>query len=222
MKQEKYWQAVKDTLSISTDELYEVLTITKDNPYICWNEEQQVLMGTYHPYPESYPAGSAVTLQWGDVWVFSPPEAVAWYQKYYGHRLPREQNWGWRFNALMGLAPDKHYTHFTLFWVNPRYLLRPAYNMDITSSTGRKNFDDYVEQDYRQWFFQRMQYAYQQNISPWTRLGYTYDWASEDEEYGLSEFLVRKNTMVRVQQTITVADFVAYLQISGKQSSKPK
>ena len=37
---------------------------------------------------------------------------------------------------------------------------------------------------------------------PWTRLGYTYDWADNGEEYGLSEFVVRKNSEVKVAYTV--------------------
>lgn len=45
---------------------------------------------------------------------------------------------------------------------------------------------------------------------PWTRLGYTYDWGAEDE-YGLTEFLVLKNSTIEVEFTKTIDEFFDWL-----------
>ena len=46
---------------------------------------------------------------------------------------------------------------------------------------------------------------------PWTRLGYTYDWADNGQEYGLSEFLIRQGAEVEVAFTMTTEEFIAWL-----------
>lgn len=54
---------------------------------------------------------------------------------------------------------------------------------------------------YRQWFSNRADTIYKvgsyddmrQWGFPWTRLGYTYDWGSADDHFGLSEFVIRLN-----------------------------
>ena len=45
-----------------------------------------------------------------------------------------------------------------------------------------------------------------------TRLGYTYDWGAEGKKYGLTEFLILKDSHVRVQFTKNVPTFVRWLE----------
>lgn len=50
--------------------------------------------------------------------------------------------------------------------------------------------------------------SYFEGAYPWTRLGYTYDWADNDTEYGLTEFLVLNKSKVKVEFTDTTAEFI--------------
>ena len=43
--------------------------------------------------------------------------------------------------------------------------------------------------------------------SPWTRLGYTYDWGNQASEVGLSEFVVWAKTTVKVESVTQNADY---------------
>jgi hypothetical protein len=42
---------------------------------------------------------------------------------------------------------------------------------------------------------------------PWTRLGYTYDWAPDAKEVGMSEYVLQTGSGIWVEQTTTAAAF---------------
>ena len=46
---------------------------------------------------------------------------------------------------------------------------------------------------------------------PWTRLGYTYDWADNGTEYGLTEFIVNSGAEVEVEFTQNMDEFLDQL-----------
>lgn len=59
-----------------------MITITKESDDVIWNEAgDKVLMLTFHRYPDSYPDGADVNLEWGQVWVTSAGEMQGWYQE---------------------------------------------------------------------------------------------------------------------------------------------
>ena len=73
---------------------------------------------------------------------------------------------------------------------------------DITETEMTDAFSEEVDEDYKEWFDSNIISSYFDGKYPWTRLGYTYDWADNGEEYGLSEFVVRKNSEVKVAYTV--------------------
>lgn len=80
-------------------------------------------------------------------------------------------------------------------WVKLEDIFRPAYVSDIKETEMADSFSDDVSEDYKEWFDANIISSYFEGQYPWTRLGYTYDWAMDNgEEYGLSEFVVRKNS----------------------------
>ena len=66
--------------------------------------------------------------------------------------------------------------------------------------------------EYKAWFDSNIILSYFDSAYPWTRLGYTYDWAAGGSDYGLSEFLVRKDAVAQVEFTMSTDDFVAWLE----------
>ena len=66
--------------------------------------------------------------------------------------------------------------------------------------------------EYEEWFNSNILSSYFSSWGqyPWTRLGYTYDWGAEDE-YGLTEFLVLKNSTIEVEFTKTIDEFFDWL-----------
>ncbi len=101
-----------------------------------------------------------------------------------------------RLKQYLGLNPDHRYERFVELWVRSEDLFRPCADPDVAdrfcnleASKKRppkvKNIDDYGA-------FLRLlkQQSYQPDGRPWTRLGYTYDWAYGQRGVGASEYML--------------------------------
>ena len=201
-----YQQAINDAVVAENDEILPVVEIKKDNDMVRWNEAgDKVLLLTFHRFPDSYPDGADVNLKWGTVWTFSEKEFAAWYEK----NGANVKDWSLRIKQLLGMPETSENSYITAMWASPEDLQRPAYVTDITSQM-KNSFDEDAPEDesYVNWFNSNAVYSYCDNTYPWTRLGYTYDWADNDTEYGLSEFLVAAGADVTVEYTKTVDDFI--------------
>lgn len=207
--EELYNNAVKDALTVEPDEILPVINITPESNMVTWNNSKdKILLLTFHKYPDSYPAGDNVSLAWGDVWTFTDKEFEAWFDK----NNTDIDNWGLRLNQLLGLPPETSNICVTGFWVSPENVIRPAYVTDITSTEMKEKFTDSVDADYKAWFDNNIIWSYFDSAYPWTRLGYTYDWADNGTEYGLSEFIVKKDSDVGVEFTYGLEDFINHVQ----------
>lgn len=202
--EELYARAVEDAKTIEPEELLPLkTTLTRDDPYAQWNQQgDQVLVCTWNDTPEDYPDGAGVTVGEEAVWVFSGPEFEAWYAANAGG----VEDWELRLCQLLGLPPDTGYTHFTTLWAAPEDLLRPAFNPDVTASTMVEELTG--EDWYQTWFEDNTAASYDGDGYPWTRLGYTYDWADNGTEYGMTEFIVESGAEVKVEFTETTEEFL--------------
>lgn len=208
--EELYAAATKDAMTVEPEEVLPVLTLNPGDPQTTWNQEGKVLLLSWHRYPDSYPAGQEVTLEWDDVWCFTDQEIADWYVS----NRDGVTDWTLRLEQLIGLPPDKGYTHFTAMWASPEDIVRPAYVSDIALSQMVDAFSEDVDPEFHAWFDDNIIWSYYHSQYPWTRLGYTYDWADNGAEYGLSEFLVKKGAKVDVEFTYTTEEFLDWL---GKQ-----
>jgi len=203
-----YTQAVKDAMTIEPEEILPVLKLTKDNDLVTLNDKNEVLLVTWHKYPDSYLAGQQVTLKYGAVWTFTDKEMVRWYKS----NENGVSDWNLRFKELIGLPPDSKYTHFTAMWVPIDKIKRPAYSCEVRNDVTNVKFAENVDKNFMQWFDSNIVTSYFEDAYPWTRLGYTYDWADNGTEYGLSEFLVEKGATARVEFTYSTQDFIKWLE----------
>ena len=62
---------------------------------------------------------------------------------------------------------------------------------------------------YKSWFDSNIIGSYFDKFYSWTRLGYTYDWADNGTEYGLSEFLIFSGAKAFVEYTYTVDEYIS-------------
>ena len=207
---ELYSLSVEDAVFAEEDEIIPLVEIDKESSMVSWNEEgDSVLMMTLHKYPDSYPDGSEVSLKWGEVWTVTEKEFIAWYKE----NGDNVTDWSLRLNQLLGMPADNGATHITAMWVKPDALLRPAYETDITKQVTNGFDENNPESDkYIQWFNNNIIHSYFDSAYPWTRLGYTYDWADNGKEYGLSEFLIQKDAEVKVEFTKTISEFIAWTE----------
>lgn len=202
--EELYIQAVEDAKTIEPEELLPLkTTLTRDDPYAQWDQQgDRVLVCTWNNTPEDYPDGTDVIVGEEPLWVFSGAEFAAWY----ADNADGVEDWELRLCQLIGLPSDAGYTHFTTLWADPNDLLRPAFDPDVTTSTmaGELTGEDW----YRSWFEDNTAASYGADGYPWTRLGYTYDWADNGTEYGLTEFILPTGAEAAVERTVTTRAYL--------------
>lgn len=206
--QQLYDAAVKDSITIEQDEILPVISLEQGSPFATYDDKGRILLCTFHKYPDSYPDGADVTITWSDVWTFSGAEMLDWYNQ----ESDDVSDWPLRLKQLIGLPPDSEYSHVTAMWVNPDDIVRPANVQDIGDIQMKDSLADNTDDDFKEWFDDNIVWSYFESDYPWTRLGYTYDWAQDSDEYGLSEFLVMDNSNVTVQYTVTIDEFISMLE----------
>ena len=93
-------QAVEDAMIAEDGEILPVVSLDEGEPYAVYNEEGRVLLYTFHKYPDSYPDGTDVKLEWGNVWTFTGGELEDWYQE----NKEGVTDWQTRMKELLGLT----------------------------------------------------------------------------------------------------------------------
>lgn len=202
-----YQEAVLDAMTVEADEILPLVTITPQSELVTW-QDGKILLLTVNSHPERYATGSTFTLP-GDIWAVTDLEFFAWYVE----NKQGVTDWTMRLKQLVGVPPDQDYTHVTAMWVAPEDVRRPAYLTDITSDRAMLSaLPEDTTDEYKMWFNGNIIWSYFESSYPWTRLGYTYDWAADSDEYGLSEFWVRPYATVTIAYTYTIAEFIARLE----------
>ena len=204
---ELYNDAVLDAMVAEESELQDLVVLDVEDKMTTWNDDE-VLLITWNKYPESYIEGEKVQLKYGSIWTFTDKEILAWYDETEGEI----SDYNLRFKQLIGLPPEDDNTHFTGMWVNPEDVIRPAYYTNANADTmDISNVD--MGDLYKEWFDDNIITSYYSEYKyPWTRLGYTYDWSGDGNEYGLTEFLIKENSEVTVEFTMTTEEFISYMK----------
>lgn len=206
-----YRAAVSDAVFADADEIRSLVTLTKDDDRITWNERgEKVLLLSWNNTPEAYLSGSSVVVSDYDIWAFADGEMIRWYRE----NANGVTDWTARLERLLGLPEGFGYTHVSAFWCEPAKLIRPAYVTDVSRQVTPESLDCSQLGEWAKWFNDNTLYSYFSEQFPWTRLGYTYDWAEGGEEYGLTEFLIPQGVEVDIMWTKTTDEFIAWLQNS--------
>lgn len=211
-----YAQAIQNAMVADSSQISTALwPITADNTDLQWktiNGQQYVLMGTFMKYPDSYPAGDSITNVWGESWLFIPKQM----KTKIGPSFTASSDTIARICQLLGLPPAnaKSNTHIATMWVKAARLYRPAGNPDITTKTAGAVLIPGLPANYTTWFNNYIVYAYYRPLTsatdahyPWTRMGYTYDWAPGVNRVGLSEYVLQASSGAWVEKTTRAADF---------------
>lgn len=203
-----YEQSVEDAVFAEEDEIMELVSLTSEDDRVTWDDQGRVLLLTFHRYPDSYPEGETVTLEWGEVWTFTEKEMAS----RFAEEMKEDKDYDLALKHLLGLPQEKESTTVTAFWVDPEDVLRPAYQMDATDGSMTVTLSDDVDEEDKAWFDQNILDSYFYGDYPWTRLGYTYNWGGHGTEYGVTEFLVKAGAQVEVEYTKTEEEFVNGLE----------
>ena len=133
--------------------------------------------------------GQNYQLTYGPLWVTPAGEMRAWFEH---HFIPPTVE---RVEKLLGLPPQSGKTRFVEMWVDPADLFRPSADPGISDCEAEIDYPvsagSTVTAVYKTWFenLKANQYL-DPSPYPWTRLGYTYDWADSEHPVGLSEFVI--------------------------------
>jgi len=189
----KFDAAVKDASEALEEEKFTVVTLDEFSDKVSWNADKtQLLVVSLTSNPDSYKEGETVKAD-SVVWVVNEKELLMWFQDH----KDGVRDWDLRFKQLFGEPRTSRATHMAFLWVSPNDLMRPAYVPDVKAYDMRTSFEgndaDNTERMmwFKNWFDARAAKSYEgPDARPWTRLGYTYDWGSDSDKYGLTEFIV--------------------------------
>lgn len=200
-----YLDAIQDALDPQPREVVNnLVAIVATNPLLKWRnfgDGPRVLMATLGGYTSSMPAapGSPYNTGSREIWVTAVPQLrdVCTKPGFSGSDLAM------RLRQILGLTPNFPVIALVEIWVLPSQLFRPAADNSITGDSAGLTMPSATESWYRLWFNELRATQYYQSSKPshdaypWTQLGYTYDWGSENHQ-GLSEFVIRQQSAVYI------------------------
>jgi len=194
---ELYRQAIEDAKEAEVHEILPLYELEKDeNLLVSWNA-----------FPGEYPEGEFYEVKaCPQMWCVAYQELCDWFL--INHRGVTD--WDERFRQLLGLPEKSWYSHFTAFTVRTEDVIRPAFQPDPKKQITEDMLDGSALGKYEEWFRQNENWSYRESEWPWTRLGYTYDWA-EGRERGLCEFVILPGAEVRVEWTMTTEELIGEL-----------
>ncbi len=210
---ELYHNAVLDAIIADSSEIaYNLIDITESNPYLIWkmiNGKKHLLATTVTTYKDSYKVNDSVNTVWGESWITVAPEMKDFFKTY---QYSNDSTLQLRVLQLLGMPATDKNNYIIEFWVDPDSIFRPTPDNEITDKKSDLYFTSNVSQEYKKWFNDNIVYSYfpqpGKSAYPWTRLGYTYDWAPKANERGLSEFVVKRNTKLYIKSNQSLYDYI--------------
>lgn len=202
-----YNNAVIDSILAEENEIRDLVTLTKDDERVSWKDDK-VLLITFHNYPSSYPESEIITTGDWYMWTVTDGEMIEWFIE----NEEQIMDISVAFKQLLGMPLSSSNGYVSAVWVNVDDIIRPAYQTDPTKQLTADDLTGNSLGEYEEWFNSNIISSYFSPWGqyPWTRLGYTYNWGSDDE-YGLTEFLVLKNSTIEVKFTMDIYDFYGWL-----------
>jgi len=216
-----YSKAVADASLVEANEVSNALTvIAPNNNDLVWNEDKsKILVVTwksqyaYDNYikPNTKTSGSEQYV----TWVTAVPEVKAFCENFTTRKKNADEDrLNVRLKKLLGLNHTWNYDVFVEMWVSPSDLFRPCTDPQTDDASCNVSFGDTNPTvkniaDYKA-FYQNLYYSSfraADNIVPWTGLGYTYDWANNKTDVGMSEFIIVPNGEYEIKQVVSTAEY---------------
>ncbi len=211
--EELYKNAVNDAIIAESNEKVDnLIAINNNNNYIrrkVINGKNLIQVLTFTKYRNSYPVGDTIQTSWGETWVTVSPELYDYFKQ---KNISNDSILNLRIHQCLGLPYDNSYKYIVEMWVDPDSLFRPSPDNEINDSSADLEFPENISDEYRSWFNNNILNSYFPSTNkaskyPWTRLGYTYNWAFGENEIGLSEFVIKRNTKVIISFNGTAFEY---------------
>lgn len=231
---EKYKAAIQKAVTAGSDQVQPVVSLDPMSDMVTWNgDKNRILLVVWHNDPERFEEGRRIKLEDEVLWTVADKE----FRKWYNQNKESVRNWPRRLRQLMGYSLDTTLNFFSTVWVDPKDVIRPAFEINPTNTTMRATFADdsetpsetvyYPEASedtlfgkkdegfmvwYHNWFDAMLEKRESSKTKRlWTRLGYTYDWTNDTPTYGLSEFIVVPDAEIMVNFTKQTKAFLNWL-----------
>lgn len=136
-------------------------------------------------------------------WITTVPEIMGFLKK---SHFNTQSDLHLRIAQRLGMPPDSKNDYFVEFWVYPENLFRSTPDPEITDHEAELYFPSTASQKHISWFMNEIKNKYDTSSTsafPWTRLGYTYDWANPIQPIGFSEFVVDTSSLVTVKRILS-------------------
>lgn len=222
-ERQAFVRAIENASVAEPSEVYDKLVaITPGNPLlvregdapdgrvrmVSWMSEET--FQRFWSQPESLPADTTAPATWAvQIWATAVPQVRTFCTAVPGDAGAVTA----RVKQYLGLNPDRSYARFVEYWVSPADLIRPCPDSEVTDAACGLDLPADVTTDYRAWFTGNYYYAYSVKGAPWTRLGYTFDWASPSDTLnpvkpvGASEFILRPGAPYTIAARYTTAEY---------------
>ncbi len=203
---------------------HNLTALVTNNPMIDWRQHPtsgvwQVRMVSLMTarVAENYRPGFPTVLPTNSVaWLTAYPELKTFCRRYHGTNLLL------RVKQLLGLHPLASNNTVVEYWVDPSLLLRPSPDPEITDNESQPDFaysgnrfisvsSNYIA------LFEHMRAAqYDPDWPyPWSRIGYTYDWAEgTNRPIGLSEFVLHADWLNRMEGISVTVDVISVTNLA--------
>ncbi|HEY8928443.1 MAG TPA: hypothetical protein VIM55_04610, partial [Mucilaginibacter sp.] len=195
----------------STKNIDTLMTLTSSNTVLQWKTihgKNYVLMGTFTSYLKGYPVGDSTTTT-RQTWLFIPGQM----QYRLRPKMTPKTDTVLKLNEMLGLPPVSGDTHIAQFWVQVDNVFRPAGSPDVTVPKASGTLSLNVSPEYKLWFNNYIITSYFAPLAagqvyyPWTRMGYTYNWAPGANRVGVSEFVLNANSGIWVESVTKASDY---------------
>ena len=155
-----------------------------------------------------------------DIWVTVVPRLKSFCQAFAKSRSASLDQLTLRLEQRLGLPPGGNKDAFIEMIVkkpaSTRNLLRPCMDPSTTTTTCKPGPPlSTTSKDYQEWFYKQYysSYADLRQQYPWTALGYTFDWAPDENgeskfvKVGESEFVIPKGASIEIQSETRTAEY---------------
>jgi hypothetical protein len=171
------------------------------------NGKQHLLVVTWTKYYDSYIGNEGKPDTSGNwyTWVTCVPEM----QDFFKSNQTEEKDLHLRIAQLLGMPHDTKNDWFLELWVDPDDLFRPSPDPEIDDNQAELYFSSKVSPEHKNWINDLITSTYTSIPPfPWTRLGYTYDWGNPNSEIGLSEFVLKSNSVFEIESITKTSDYL--------------
>ncbi len=216
-------RAINDAASVSPAVVsHRLFALSEANPQLVWQDDpsgtrikvvawmNEASFKRFYEDKLGDSAGARTPEDAPRVWVTLAPQV-----QNFCRQLPVNEQFSaeFRLKQYLGLDPNRRYERFVELWVSAEDLFRPcpdpqpddtACNLAIDPNNPPqvKGVGDYAS------FFNGLKVqSYNPNGAPWTRLGYTYDWAFGERGVGASEYMLVPGAQYWVDSAYTTDQY---------------